>query len=419
MVVPLAIALGIMLSPENLVILGQQSGASGRAPWLWLAAAAGIHLFTARAYAAGGGLATPSPEGGPRPASFRAPLAAALLLASRGGLALWGVTAVLVTAGYVFNETFAPAYPNLGFSFTLLAILVGLNLPGPRLAAIFQVIFVGAALAGLSALMVMGLWGSPPPLPPTGAGGLTWRQGLVLSPNFLLLFIGYDLAGVRGEKGRDQAGSPAAPMLAGIGAAFVLFGLWSYLSLRYVPSLKLQESTVPYAYVAGAIAGDAGRRLMGGVLLAGTLAAANALMMTVPRLVSGLPPAGLLPLIFRSRRLTLLLLGGGLALVMALGLGGSPNLPLFLKASALLWLLTYARQHLIAWRRPGSPEPAGLAVACALALAGAAGLALATDPEWAMLTTYGLLLVGALTLIGSIPYGTGNLKTEKEDSTTR
>jgi hypothetical protein len=63
----------------------------------------------------------------------------ALLLASRGGFALWGITAMLVTAGYVFNETFVPAYPNLGFSFTLLAILLGLNLLGTQVAAFWQV----------------------------------------------------------------------------------------------------------------------------------------------------------------------------------------------------------------------------------------------------------------------------------------
>jgi hypothetical protein len=82
----------------------------------------------------------------------------------------------------------------------------------------------------------------------------------------------------------------------------------------------------------------------------------------------------------------LLLLGGAIAVALGVGLGGSPNLPLYLKASAYLWLLTYARQHLSTLRGPDqglrSAEPASVAIVCALVLAGAAVLALVTDPEW-------------------------------------
>jgi hypothetical protein len=411
-----AIALGIMLSPENLVILGQQSGVSGGAAFFWLAVAAGIHVLTAGTYGAGLSTLPHPPDSTQLFRASRSSLPAALLLASRGGFALWGITAVLVTAGYVFNETFVPAYPNLGFSFTLLVILLGLNLLGTQVAAIFQVIFVGVALAGLSALIVMGLWGSPEPLLQATVGRVNWKNSLASSPNFLVLFIGYELAGVLWQKSGEKARRPALPMLAGIIAAFCLFVWWSFISLSYVPSLKLQESTVPYAYVARAVDGAAGLQIMGVVLLAGTLAAANALMMTVPFLISGLSPAGWLSVILRGRLFTLLLLGSAIAIVLAMGLGGSPNLPLYLKASALLWLLTYARQHLANLRGPDrgltSPKPAPVAIVCALALTGAVALALVTDPEWIRLVIYLLLVVGTLTLIGSIPYESGKQKTE-------
>lgn len=407
-VVLFVIALGIMLSPENLVILGQQSGASGRTAFLWLAVAGGIHVLTAAAYGAG---LSPFPHSQWETQlgeDSRPPLSMALLLASRGGFALWGITAVLVTAGYVFNETFVPAYPNLGFSFTLLAILLGLNLLGTRVAGIFQIIFAGTALAGLSALIIMGLGGPPETLFPPKAGEVTWMNGLSASPNFLMMFIGYELAGVRWQETGESAGRPALPMAAGIIAAVCLFSLWSFISLNYVPSLKLQESTVPYADAARAIAGGAGGQIMGVVVLAGTLAAANALMMTVPRLLSGLPRAGWFPVILRNPLFALLLLSGGIALVMAMGLGGSPNLPVYLRASVLLWLLTYARQHLVALKRPEQdltrPEPGPVAIFCALALAGAVALALVTDPEWARLVIYLLLVMGTLTLVGFIPY---------------
>lgn len=395
-----------MLSPENFVILGQQTGLSQRLALLWLAVAAGIHFLTARTYdsdpLASSGQETQLPQ------TKRRPPAAALALASRGSFALWAITAVLVTAGYVFNETFVPAYPNLGFSFTCLAILLALNLLGTRVAALAQIIFVGTALAGWSVLIAVGLWDFSPTLFQSQVGGIPWKQSLALSPYFLVLFIGYELAGVLREETGEKTGRPAAPMSAGIIAAFCLFFLWSFLSLSYVPGLKLQESTVPYAYVARAIAGATGRQLMGVVLLAGTLATANALLMTVPRLVLRLPPPGLLSLIFRGRAITLLLLVGGIALAMALGLGGSPNLPIYLKAGALLWLLTYTRQHLAAWRRPeerlGHPQSPAINIACALLLAGAVALSLATDPEWFTLVVYMVLVVGMLALIGSIPF---------------
>jgi len=398
-----AVALGIMLSPENLVILGQQSGGAGAAVFFGLALAAAVHFFTASAYVPGAGELTPFPG------VCRPPLAVALSLASRGGFALWGVTTVLVTAGYVFNETFVPAYPNLGFSFTLLALLLVLNLLGRRWAGIFQVGFVSVALAGMVVLIVMGLLGSPETLPQSQTPGLTWKQGLTQLPIFLFPFIGYELAAFLGAETGGYPGRSAAPMLAGIVAAFCLFSLWCFVSFSYVPGLQLQESTVPYAYVAQAVAGENGPRIMGLVLLAGSLAAANALLLAVPLMASGLPPAGLLPVIFRGRVFILLLLAGGIALVMALGLGGSPNLPLYLKASALLWLLTYARQHLATWlaKDSGLPnrESATRAVICALALIAAVGLALITDRDRTSLGIYMVLVVGTIALIRAIPFG--------------
>jgi hypothetical protein len=408
--VPFSLALGIMLSPENLVILGQQAGAAEGAVFLGLAAATGIHFLTARTYGASIVASAHPQEAGHFPKPSRLSIPVALSLASRLSFALWGVTAFLVTAGYVFNETFWRAYPNLGFSFTLLAILVALNLLGTRCAGISQVVFLSGVLAGLLALIVTGFKGSPKTILPSPAW-LSLKKGYALSPSLLFLFIGYELSSFIWGRTRKSAVSPAAPMVAGIIAAACVFSLWCFISLSYIPSLKLQESTIPYAYVARAVAGQTGRVLMGVALLAGTLAASNALLLTVPLMAASLPSAGLLSVILRSRVLILLLLGGGIALVMALGFGGSSYLPFYVKASALLWLLSYALQHLTRWRRPGrgqvSVEPALVDLACALVLAGAVALALVTDPAWAIIGAYMILLVGALILMVSVSSGTG------------
>jgi len=159
------------------------------------------------------------------------------------------------------------------------------------------------------------------------------------------------------------------------------------------------------------VGGEPGLLIIGAVLLAGTLAAANALLLAMPIMTADLPASGLLPVIFRGRVFTLLLLGVGIALALALGLGGSPNLPRFVKASLLLWLLIYARQHLATWLgRDGgliNGEPAALSVICALALIAAVVLALIADPERAILGLYMFLAVGSVALVNAIPHGTG------------
>lgn len=398
-----AVSAGLMLSPENLVLLGQGAGATGGAVYIWLMFAIAVHLLTAMSYGAGF-LAGASGEVALLAENLGRPAAAVVPVAARFGFALWGSAAVLVTAGYVFNETFVPAYPNLGFSFTLLAALLTINLWFPRVAALFQVAFTLAALAGLAALILIGFTGPVQPAlnPEVGAGQ---DANLPAALGLLFPFIGYELCGFLGEGFGKRSTLPKIPMMAAITAAVVLFVLWCFLSLRYVPQARLLASTIPYSLTARAIAGETGRLIVGVVLLAGSLSTTNALFLAIPRMAAGMGREGLLPSFLQEnlgRVLTLGLLGGAIALVMAAGLGGSPNLPVFLKASLLFWLLNYALVHLAAWRcrhRGLAGESGPVAIVCAAFLGGGCVLAVVADAERALLLTYMLLVAGALTLL--------------------
>ena len=59
----------------------------------------------------------------------------------------------------MFNEVFVYWFPNLGFSFCLLGMVVGLNLAGSRVATLAQLSYVALALGGVLGLAGLGLLG--------------------------------------------------------------------------------------------------------------------------------------------------------------------------------------------------------------------------------------------------------------------
>jgi L-asparagine transporter-like permease len=102
-----------------------------------------------------------------------------------------------------------------------------------------------------------------------------------------------------------------------------------------------QTSGVPKA-----ILGQKGRILMGVVVIAGTCAAVNALLIAVSRMISGMASHGLLPRFLGRSIVSLPLLAGGSAVMMALGMAGEPVLEVFIRAGLCFWLLNYGAVHL-------------------------------------------------------------------------
>jgi amino acid transporter len=311
--------------------------------------AGGLHALTAFTYGKVG-LYSPASDGeirvlrtalGPLPATV-------LPLCARVVYTVCAATGILAIAGYVFNEVFVYWFPNLGFSFCLLGALLGLNVVGPRAAALAQFGFVTLALGGLlclSAVALRGL-GQPPPVPAAtvSASSVTVR-GLLMA---LLLFIGFELALYTTPPAARTMELAGRLLTLSLILAGLVWCIWSLVSVRFVPAARLAESTVPHMLAARAIFGHSGRVIMGMVVLAGTCATVNALLGAGARMLAGMAAHGLLPACLGAfqARPALLLLALGPAMMMAMGMAGEPETELYARAGALFWLLHYAAIHL-------------------------------------------------------------------------
>ena len=96
-----------------------------------LLVAGGLHVLTAHTYGRLG-LHPAVREGESQilRATFGPLVATVLPLCARVIYTVSAATGILAIAGYVFNEVFVYWFPNLGFSFCLLGMVVGLNLGG-------------------------------------------------------------------------------------------------------------------------------------------------------------------------------------------------------------------------------------------------------------------------------------------------
>jgi amino acid transporter len=182
----------------------------------------------------------------------------------------------------------------------------------------------------------------------------------------------------------------------------MIFSLWGLVSMTHVAPSKLADTTVPHMLAARQIMGQYGRFIMGLVVLAGSCAAVNALLMAVSGMISGMAKQGLLPafLGLRPKRVPfgLILLVVGVAAMMAAGMAGKPELEIYTKAAIWFWLLHYAMIHvsvlIMRWRNPGRfipfqifASPVIPIVGALTLLTGLAGL-LWTAPEGARILKF-------------------------------
>lgn len=250
---------------------------------------------------------------------------------------------MLVTAGFVFNEVFLYWFPNFTFAYLLIAFLLGMNLLGQDFAEKVQVVSIIAVLTGLFALSLIGITTETAiPAEPTKSGSEAFFPAGMYA---MLLFIGFDIAFMRGVRARDLLGHSATPVISGIVLALFMFCLWGIASVMHVSSGRLADTTIPYSIAAREILGQNGRLIMGVVIIAGTLGAVNALLLGTSWMISGMAMEGLLPNVFtgteRRTAVPLILISGGIALLMASGITGQPEIVLYVRAGLLLWLLNY------------------------------------------------------------------------------
>jgi amino acid transporter len=275
------------------------------------------------------------------------------LLITLGSRLLFTLTAsvsILAIAGYVFNEVFLYWFPNLGFSFLLLGVLLLFNCFGVRVSGKVQVGLVALSLLGLVALILYALLVHGGRFSEQTPGISSGIKILSVSRTILILCIGFDLAGVFDDVLGKTSYSPIRIMVCGMVIITVVFFFWGWVSMKFVPLDRLSETTVPHMVTAGAVLGQPGRMVMGIVLLAASVSSVNGLLLGTSKLVSEMADQDLLPNIlkrsFSQLPLSLILLVFGIGTLLYLGMAGKPVLELFIQAGLCLWLLYYGALHL-------------------------------------------------------------------------
>jgi amino acid transporter len=324
----------MMLSPEALVLHGNLAGMSGLGFVVPMGFVLVVHALNAASWQA-------KAEIGTLRATFGACGAAWLLLAARPAVAVCLATAVLVTAGFVFNEVFVYWFPNFGFAALLLATLCLLNLAGPQFASRMQVLFVGTAVLGLMGLALAGLSaGEAQSTMPRDPAFFKWRAwGLAA-----IAFVGYDL--LRDSAPDLEPAARARLTLIGLAAAGLILGAWNTAALLHADPARLAQTSIPHILAAKAILGPAGRVVMGLIAIAGAAAAVNVLFQAVARMTAAMADQDLLPSVFKKPQLPLAVITGATGLSMAFGFACSNLLDVSLRAGMILWLTTMGLKRL-------------------------------------------------------------------------
>ena len=347
----ISLSLGLLLSPENLITLGTTVGSSGPFFLLFITSSVVIFLSTALSYGKAYSLYTgPASEVRLLKEGLGMLPSMVLPLCSRFVVVIFLCTSILGIAGYVFNEIFVRWFPNLGFSFCFLALLLIINLWNPRVSEIVQIIVISVAVCGLLLLSLAGLTGTLNQTHTVTAADLPPFSSIRVAFVGLLLFIGFDLSGLAKQSTDIQPVHRVLSMTIAVVVAGIIFILWAFVSLQYVSPERLAASTVPHLLTARIVWGTTGRVIMGLVVLAGAFSAVNALLLGVAKLINGMAQQGLLPSFLAGKNdraaLPLTLLAILIGAMLAYGMAGDSLLNVYVRTGLLLWLLNYAAVHL-------------------------------------------------------------------------
>ena len=340
MVLSIAVAMGMMLSPESLIVVG--NGVGGGGVYFILAVSLATILYVPNVM----GQSIASVSGGETrflKATLGPVTAGASSLCSRVAFTICALPVLLSTAGFVFNETFLFWFPNFLFAHLLLVVLAAINIIKREAAEALQVCLVVLVLGGLVVLSVMGIARPPENSLVLAPAGLVGNMKAMATA--IVLFVGFDLMFLSGRQGA----SDARPAMTALMLAALVFTLWALASFFHVPLSTLSDSTVPYSRAARSIFGQTGRLVVGVVVIAGVAAAVNALLMGVGRMMTSMASEGLLPGVFlkgaKRDAASIIFLAGSGAAFMLLGLAGEERLLVYMRGALLFWLLHYAVLH--------------------------------------------------------------------------
>lgn len=269
-------------------------------------------------------------------------LAATLTIAAWLCLVLFIPTGTLVTAGFSFNETFAYWFPNFGFSFLLLGIILAVHLHSKKAAFFFQKLCFSITIAGLLILVIKGFSNIISDSVSLHQAAVKedfnilneLKEFMIIFASSLLLFIGFN------QTIESEITWGKRFMVLSAGVSMICF--WAILSGFHISDVKLADSTIPYILAAKSIAGQTGRIIMGIVVIFGSAGMVNGLMIMA---YQNIMQTGLITRHIGSqssvkgKRLFAVLVAGIVGILMASGLAGEDILETYIFGSLLLWLL--------------------------------------------------------------------------------
>lgn len=334
LLITMSLALSWMLSPDALVLLGNSTGQGGVNILAGLIVGALLSIWCISF------IHHPSlRKSGTTPTeqlieTLGTRLAGTLIAASRVALVIFLPTGMLVTAGFTFNETFLHWFPNFGFSFLLLGILLTLHLLGEKFVQSAQLIFTGTAAISLLALSLVGITSQTDQAFTSFSLDFSSTARIVLIAP--LLFLGYD------HILQDTVHSKKLYWCA-ITAGFALLSLWALASLLHVAPIKLSSSTVPYILSAREIMGQPGRILIGIAIIAGACGSVNWFFLLASSSLIQLTEAVSLQHLKINgwkKRIFPAIFTVTISVCMATGLAGDDNLEVYIYGALLLWLVS-------------------------------------------------------------------------------
>jgi len=270
-------------------------------------------------------------------------------------------TGLLVSSGFVFNEVFLYWFPNFAFAFILLGLLLGLQFLPDKAKLFFQIGFVGISIFGLLFLIIAGIIQTDPIIP-TKSGGIdyafmTTKLNILFLP--LLLFIGFDLGFIGCNKSRELDSLRYNSIFSAVFFMCILFVLWGIISLANVTPQKLTSTTIPHMIAARNILGDIGRFTMGIIVISGSLAFVHTLFTVISKQGTIISKTIRLPKNINGSKILILSITLIIAGLMAAGLAGEEKLETFIRASLILWMISYtimSLSYIISLSRPAQKK---------------------------------------------------------------
>ena len=338
--VSIALALGIVMSPDSLVLLGNGVGAAGWMTLLFVAVGIVVHVATVDSFRVLHTAAGNHIRGFQRVLGRR--WATILLICGKLPLAVCATTGLVVSAGFVFNEVFVYWFPNFAFALILLGLVTVVNFFSEKTKLFIQFVSVIGVISGLSILIGSSIFDRSPAISsPQTVVSFDYRYLLAV----IAMLVGFDMGLYAGWKNDNNFSRQSRALVAALILGGLILILWGFAALAVVLPNKLESSSIPHMLVAREVLGQPGRLLMGGVIICGVFAAVNSLVHSTGTMIVQITSANM-----NSRKAnhsvieyrgTILLISGASAVLMAMGVAGYSIIETWIRSSLFLWLLYY------------------------------------------------------------------------------